>query len=480
MSILFNGAYANTKQQLWASYASNSGSSSTASNVYYENDTAGPIPTTIEIKLRTLEDYGDSPLLTILNSQRQVDYTTRNGNITFGVDSNITNYGDSFNIYSQDQYGIDTPLHIQGSPVYIQTNSQVDDRPPSIPSLLVSAWGTMFNVGGSPGTGLVINNAQNEFDSPPTYGTGQGTLYVADDGNLHWYNENTSSDNQITPEGSSPNIYNFTSDNSQPVIINATTNTDGSFAPVINVLHAVLENTTNGNASIFSIQYSAQTPYGGECDVVIMNQDLVNGSYYPIAIQTSGDPTGCLQINNPNNSSACGLFPDSLGNLHGFSQGVDEPIMGMLPLSYNGTISDTQNQALCPVILGSPLISPLIPRNVQLRTNAIVNISINGFVTSPTVGQDMITLGFNLIIYYEHISFETTINTTVSAYVSGVLMEPYPFSCSFSEYLNLTGSSGGGAAVYYAIEIIWVNGLVSGGDYTFNFQNINVTLTPQI
>jgi hypothetical protein len=103
MSILFNGSYANTKQQLWASYASNAGSAGTLN---YSNTSAfsNDIPTIISVNLDTQPPYPvigyyDSPFITLLNAQRQVaenlafpDVTTTvNGNITFGPDDNLTN-----------------------------------------------------------------------------------------------------------------------------------------------------------------------------------------------------------------------------------------------------------------------------------------------------------------------------------------------------------------------------------------------------
>ena len=491
MSILFTGSYANKNQQLWASYASNAGSAGTLN---YCNSSAfpGDIATTISVKLPTVGpypnyNYYDSPLVTLLNAQRNVaedsnypiDTTITNANISFGVDSNIAYNLDAFNIYSQDQYGVDRPLHLQGVPMYITTTSQNDDRPYNgSPSFFLSAYGPTFSMGGSPGTGLIMNNSCNMFDS--TSGTGEGTLYVGDDGNLHWYNVNLSTDNQITPVGSASSIYNFTTNSSEPIIISATTNTDGSFVPLINVIEAVLENTTNGNASIFSIQYSATTPYGGPCEVVIMNQDLVSGAYYPIQIQTSGDTNGCLLLTSPPYGSSCSIYPDQYGNLHGVTSGgggSDSLMTGMNPVSYNNSFTTTANQSTTPTLLANSYTTT--PNNLFLQNNAIVSVTINGTVNSPTLAQDMIALGFQLNIYYNNYTYTTTLETIVNAYVSGILGEPYPISCSFTELVGIGYDPGYGYPESYGVDITWNNGFVVGGIYGFNFQT-NITITPQL
>ena len=493
MSILFNGSYVNTKQQLWASYASNSGSAGTASNLSYCNSSAypGDIPTTIYVNLPTIGPYPidnnfNSPFITLLNCQRLFaedpsypsDTSVINGNITYGPDNNLANYIDSFNIYNQDQYGVDYPVQIQGVPVYIQTNSRNDDRPYNgNPSFYLSAYGPTFNIGGSPTTGLIINNYCNAFDS--TYGSGEGCMYVGDDGNLHWYNFNASMDNQLTPVGAPTNIYNSNNLSFNGPILNLTNTTDGTFSPSITIVEANLDNTTLANGSLFEISYVG-TPDGSQSQVFFTNTNLLSGAFLPYMFQTSGDNTGALQLNNPANSSYCALYPDANGAFHVYTSGeggIDNIITGMNPFSFNGALSVTANQASCPteleVVYGTP------PVNMFLQNNAIVSISINGAVTSPTFTQDMVILGFIITFYYSaDYSTSVTLNTTMSAYVSNVLGEPYPFSCSLTELISLAPYYGG--YVYnIGVEIIFNNGYITSGTYTFTFPTINVTVTPQ-
>ena len=149
----------------------------------------------------------------------------------------------------------------------------------------------------------------------------------------------------------------------------------------------------------------------------------------------------------------------------------------MNPFSFNGALTVTANQASCPteleVVYGTP------PVNMFLQNNAIVSISINGAVTSPTFTQDMVILGFIITFYYSaDYSTSVTLNTTMSAYVSNVLGEPYPFSCSLTELISLAPYYGG--YVYnIGVEIIFNNGYITSGTYTFTFPTINVTVTPQ-
>jgi len=494
MSILFNGAYANPKQQLWASYASSSGTAGTASNITYCNASAyaADIETVISVNLPTQPPYPypgnyNSPIVNLLNIQRQVAEnlafpnvtTTVNGNITFGDDDNLTNNRiDSFNIYSQDVNGIDQPVQIQGVPVYIQTTSRNDDSYSGDNSFFLSAYGPTLSIGGAPATGLIINNSENNFDG--TAGTGVGTLYTGDDGNLHWYNQNTATDNQITPTGTASSIYNYNTTSTEAIIINATNVTDGGFPPSINLIQATLQDTSTTDTTLFQVKYIGEV--GGAPSVTFTNQDLVSGAFYSFIFESSGDPTGALIINNDVYQRACALYPDSVGNLHGVINGTaDESITGMNPFSFNGSTNNTLNQASCPSVIGG--IAPVSlapPTNINLTNNAIVNISINGTVTSPTLTQDMVTLGYNLTLYFSNdVSTTYTMTTTTSAYVSGVLMEPYPISLSFTELIPTGYVSGYGYVFNIVLDVIFLQGFIVNGDYTFNFNSMNLTITPQ-
>ena len=273
-----------------------------------------------------------------------------------------------------------------------------------------------------------------------------------------------------------------------PTIISMTNTTDGSFIPYLNVLQASLQSETNN--SIFQIAYNGSTTSGaGSCDVYLTNQNVTTGVYNRIWVIAPDATDGGFVIANPANSTTCILYADDIGNLHGVvgSGSIDCLLTGMNPFSINGSLFPSVfNQSDCPVSMGFITATP--PQNIYVRNNVIVNISINGTVEptiqpSPIAGgiaPDMITLGFNVIFQYAHRpSTNITLTTTPQLYCSTIFGDPYPISCSFTEVINTGYPSGAGYCAGIFLEAIFVNGYYYGNDYGFNFNNVNITITPQ-
>jgi len=319
-------------------------------------------------------------------------------------------------------------------------------------------------------------------------------LYPDVDGNLHAVVDNYGSpiDYQLTPNTTvSQLLYNGSTDVT-PTVISMTNTTDGSFIPNLNVLQASLQSEMGGEVqtnSIFQIAYNGSSTSGGNCDVYLLNQNVTTGVYNRIWVIAPDATDGGFVLTNPANSSACILYCDNLGNLHGLvsSGNIDCLITGLNPFSFNGVLAPTTiNQTACPVLINN--IDAIPPQNIYVKNNVIVNISINGSVEpsaqeSPIVGgiaPDMITLGFNVIFYYSNdVEGIVPLTTTLQLYCSTIFGGSYPISCSFTEVINTGYVDGNGFCTRISIEVIFVNGYNTGADYGFNFNNVNATITPQ-
>lgn len=101
MSILYNGSYVNTQQQLWSSYGSNGGDGGTSSNLYY-NESSSQTPTVISMTNTT--DGTFIPQLTVLQASLQAQSNDVIGNSIFRIDYNgSSSTGGNSDIYIYNQ-----------------------------------------------------------------------------------------------------------------------------------------------------------------------------------------------------------------------------------------------------------------------------------------------------------------------------------------------------------------------------------------
>ena len=291
--------------------------------------------------------------------------------------------------------------------------------------------------------------------------------------------------------GTASNLYYNESSSQTPTVISMTNTTDGTFTPQLTVVQASLQSQSNGDIvgnSIFRIDYNGSSSTGGNSDIYMYNQNIASGAFNKIWFVAPDATDGGVVLTNPLNSSACILYCDNLGLLHGVvsSGSTDFVLTKNTSYSFQDDVVNTFNQAYCPQIIRS--ISNSDQNHIAMSENIIVNISVNGFVTPPTVespiigglAPDYIQLAFTINLYYSNDNATSyTLNTVLTLFCNTSFDSGYPVNASFSEVIASEWDVSFGYLYNISVDVIAVDAYTSGGSYDVAFHKLSVTITPQ-